>query len=105
VGALELSQRCSRKRNICCPDRDRVLGRQEEGRRHCALCRQRLQGRSDLHGGEAGLSSQLVSDREVLAAPDGYPMIGMMREAGILTIALKDYFSPLWAWGGTNVGG
>lgn len=58
------------------------------------LGRQRLQGHPELHGGEAGLWSQLVSDRKVLATPDGYPRIGMVREAGILTIALKEYFSP-----------
>lgn len=55
--------------------------------------------------GEAGLWSQLVSDRKVLATPDGYPGLGMMREAGILSIALKEYFSPPQAWGGNDVGG
>lgn len=61
----------------------------------CTLYHQGLQGHPELHGGEAGLWSQLVSDRKVLAAPDSYSGIGMMREAGMLSIALKVFFSPL----------
>lgn len=46
-----------------------------------------------------------MSDGKVLATPDGYPRLGMMREAGILSVALKEYFSPRQAWGGNGVGG
>lgn len=46
-----------------------------------------------------------MSAGKVLARPDDYPRLGMMREAVILSVALKEYFSPRQAWGGNGVGG
>lgn len=56
------------------------------------MCLQRFQGHPELCGGEAGLRSQLVSDRKVLASPDGYPRDWSDEGGGNFDRSLEEIF-------------